>query len=244
MQFAFRVVVDSHRRTVRVVDAKPEDTPATEPKEKQVVTDKDTKTFGKGLDVTAAANPGAKLTISRTRAKEKAKANETTNIMSGIIQKQLYGAVSWAFDVDDQNAQLHGVKVSGDRLPFVDLAFPDVFGEPPKNMDLVVASYWSKISAPVSATERTGVWNLWKVVSKSAGNASTPSYTNLCEIVSVKTTPLLLQPKFHYCATVNANLKCRSLLIEKTVVHMLTGKSVDVAHNPICGRYDLAHLWH
>jgi hypothetical protein len=219
------------------VDIKPKSTPAADPKEKQMLSDRATNTLTGTLEFTAAANPQGKIGVSRARANEKARTNEITQNKSAITQKKLDGVVSWAFDVDDEKEQDHGTEMLGDRRPFVDFEYTDVFGDPSENMNFVVASYWSKIPAPVSAKGRTRRQWFRNIFSKPAVNAPAPSHTNLCEVVSMKTTPPHLPVKSRYCATVRANPQGPSPLVYETVVTRQTDDSVEVTPHVIRGRY-------
>ena len=234
-QFTVRVVVDSQQQTVPAVDIKPRSTPTADPKEKQIWSDKAINTHTGTLEFTAAANPQGKIGFSRTRAIEKARTNEIIQNKSAITQKKLDGVVSWVFDIDDRKEQDHGTEMLGDRLPFVDFAYTNVFGDPSENMNLVVASYWSKIPAPVSAKGRTA-WRpsqgFRNIFSKPAGNAPAPSHTNLCKVVSMKTTPSHLPVNSRYCATVRANPEGP---VYETVVTRQTDNSVEVTPRVIPG---------
>jgi len=234
-QFTVRVVVDSQQQTVAAVDIKPKSTPAADPKEKQMLSDKAINTLTGTLEFTAAANPRGKIGVSRARSNEKARANETTQNKSAITQKKLDGVVSWAFDVDDKKEQDHGIEMLGDRRPFVDFEYTDVFGDPSENMNFVVASYWSKIPAPVSAKGRRQWFG--NIFSKPAGNAPAPSHTNICNVVSMQTTPPHLPVKSRYCATVRANPEGPSPLVYETLITRQTDDSVEVTPCVIRGRY-------
>lgn len=235
-QFAVRVVVDSERQTVEAVDIKPRSTLAVDPKQKQILSNKATNTVTKTVEFTATANPQGKIGGSKMRANEKARTYEMMENKSAITQKKLDGIVSWAFDVDDNKEQVNGTEILGDRRPFVAFEFANVFGDPSENLNFVVASYWSKIPAPVSAKGRTSR-QLGSIFLKPADNAPAPSHTNLCKVVSMKMTPPHLPVKSRYCATMRANPEGPSPLVYEELVTLQTDNSVEVKPRLIRGTY-------
>jgi len=214
----------------------PRSTPAADPKENRTLSDKITKTLTGTVEFIASANPQGKLGGSRTWANEQARTNETVQNKSAITRKKLNSIVSWAFDVDDEKEQKNGIEILGDRLPFVDFEFTDVFEDPSQGVDFVVASYWSKIPAFVNEKRRTWRQGIWNIL-KPASNASAPSYTNLCKIVSMKTTPSHLPVNSRYHAELRANPEGPSPLVYATVVAKQTDNSVQVTPHVIRGRY-------
>lgn len=203
------------------------------------MSNKDSKTLTGTLEFTASANPLGKIGISRTWADERARCNETVQNKSAITQKKLNNVVSWAFDVDDKKEQVDGTEMLGEHLPFVDFKFTDVFEDPSQGVDFVVASYWSIAPAPGSEKRRTWRQRIWSIFSKHDGSTPAPSYTNLCKVVSMKTTPSHLPVYSRYHAELYASSEGPSPLVYNAVVTKQTDNSVEVTPHVIRGMHPI-----
>lgn len=125
---------------------------------------------------------------------------------STIIVYQNYGKVRWGFNIDDVNFQKWGFTMPEHVLPTVCFDFigdskePAPPAPPPKYMDIVITSIWSKISP--REPKNSWIHRFFR----STGNTQTTSYTNLFQIVALKVDPSDLPELSHYKARVKVNL--------------------------------------
>ena len=138
---------------------------------------------------------------------EKGKVTEETLYDSTIVDHRRNGIVWWSFNVDDDNFQKWGNAMTKDVLPSVSFAFVG-HEAPPKSMDIMIASHWSMIQQKDDPSWISKLFNRFKSSgdshwSRSFGNTETPSYSNLFQVVAMKTVPSDLPEWYHY----HANLK-------------------------------------
>lgn len=138
----------------------------------------------------AGMNPVAKVGFGKTRVKEETMGIEMTRYPFRITQQEKYGVVWWGFTVHDRYMQEEGIDIPEDDLPTVNfkLYHGDSNKPAPDRMDIVIASHWSMIPPSEPPSNRFHKFLQFLRLNKSSGDTQNVSYSNLFQIVSVKTS--------------------------------------------------------
>ena len=167
------------------------------------------------------------------KTNEESAGSERKRYHSAITEHHSDGNVRWGFNIDDVNLQKLGIDLQEDVLPTVHFKFvgkSNVPASPPKDIDIVITSYWSMIlpSEPKSTWIRK-ILHLFR----STGNTQTTSYSNLFQIVALKADLSNLPEPSHY----RAKVKFRSGACGPPDVERQAVDSVNVTLAVVDGRY-------
>lgn len=189
-------------------------------------------TRGMTAGVTVGPHPTGTITSTATKTREETTASEKKRYTSAITEHRSDGVVRWGFNIDDDNSRKSGIAMRDEVLPVVHFEFfgdSDVPAPPPESMDIVIASYWSMILP----CEPKSTW-IRKILRlfNSSGNTQTISYSNLFQLVALKTAPSNLPDRSYYRATVEV----RSGVSGPPKVRRPTGDSVIVTPAVVDGR--------
>ncbi|KDR72300.1 hypothetical protein GALMADRAFT_143149 [Galerina marginata CBS 339.88] len=199
-QFHVRVVVNSQQENARVHAIKPKRTRASDGEEKHSSSKKATRNRDITAGITLGLQPLGAISGSATKTSEIATGSERKRYNSGITEHHRDGIVHWGFNIDDENLQKRGIDMQEDVLPTVSFEFvgdSPVPAPPPKSMDIVISSYWSTMLP----REPKGTWIRQLLrLGDSSGSTQTTSYSNLLQIVVLKTEPSNLSESSHYRA--------------------------------------------
>ena len=189
------------------------------------------QTRGMTVAVTLAMQPQAVVTGTTMKTNQETRGTEKKHFISAITEHHSKGNIQWGISIDDVNLQKGGIDLQKwgidmgkDVLPtacFEFLGDSIVPAPPPKNMDIVITSYWSMIlpSEPKSTWIRK---LLHSFKFRSAGSTQTTSYSNIFQIVALTADLSNLQELSHYIANVE--------------VRPQAGASDSQAHNVIVKR--------
>lgn len=207
-QIHLRVFINSQEPNAfaLIPDIKPKTTPGSNGEEKQSSSKKTGWTRGITGNVTLGLNPQGSLTGNSTKTDEKTESSEKMRYNSAITEQDENGKIWWDYEIDDDHYQKKGYDVPKDFLPTVRFRFfgeSDKPEEPPKHMDIVMTSFWSKISR--SKLESTRIHKLLQLF-QSTGNTQTISYSNLLQIVALTADVPNLLKDTYYRALVKINL--------------------------------------
>ena len=149
--------------------------------------------------MTLGLNPQGALTGNSTKTNEKTESSEKMRYNSAITEHDENGKIWWDYEIDDDHYQKKGYDVPKDVLPTVRFRF---FGEsdepqkPPKHMDIVITSFWSKIS--LSELDSTRIHKLLHLFRSNGNSNQTISYSNLFQIVALTAdVPSLLKDTYY-----------------------------------------------
>jgi len=194
-QYHVVVAVDSKQVDAYVEAIKPTRTRGSDGVEKQAFSTKFTKFRGASVGVTPGPHTVGGITFTANNTIEKGKVIEKTRYDSTIVDHRMNGIVWWSFNVDDDNFRTWGINMAQDLLPSVSFEF--VGDEtPPKSMDIMIASQWSVIQRKDDPSWISKLFLRFR----SSGSTETPSYSNLFQVVAMKTVPSNLPKRFHYHA--------------------------------------------
>jgi len=237
-QFHVMVVVDAHQDNAVPQDVKPRKTPYSDREEKQLSFMTTGQNRGMEAGLTAGPIPEATVKYTAGKKHEEIIGSEKKQYTSRITQDRKDGTVWWGFDVDDRHFQDQGIDMLDHILPTVHFKFfgnANIPAPPPERMDVVIASYWSM--RLLSEPKRTWIRRLLHSFGFS-GHTQTISYSNLFQIVALKTVPSNLLGEGHYRAMVDVMPRAGDPL----EVIPLKGNSVDVTPAVFDGQRKLRDL--
>lgn len=156
-----------------------------------------------------------------------------------ITENHNNGSIRWGFNIDGE------IDMPKDILPSVRFRFigkSNVPAPPPKDMEIAITSCWSMILP----NEPKSIW-IHKILRffRSTGNTQTMSYSNLFQIVALKTDLSNLPEPSYY----KAKVKVRPAASDPhnvIVVERPAADSVDVTLAVVdgkCSTYDFADFW-
>lgn len=183
-------------------------TPATDGKVIEITGSKEGQSRTIAVGVVASANPSGNITANLGNSNEASTSSQVTRNMSQITEFHDDGIIDWGFDVDDSNFQQMAANTHEKLLPTVDFEFCGKASELPERMDFVVASHWSMIPPGKQASTQNSKQN-WvqtfinRVKSPNNKPAQSISYSNLFQVVALKTNPSKLPTWYGYRATVD-----------------------------------------
>ena len=137
------------------------------------------------------------------------KSNERTEgvgeirFTSPITQQDIDGKIWWDYGIGDNRYQEEGCTIPDNVLPTVHFEFDGKSF--PKYMDIVITSYWSKISPTRSQPNRTQIHKLLRLF-KSIGKTQCISFSNLLQIVALTANMDNLMKRNRYKAKVKMHL--------------------------------------
>jgi hypothetical protein len=222
-QFHIGVVVDSQQENSHVNIIKPKRTPDSDGEEKQSSSLKIGQSRGMTVGLTLGPHPHGAITGTAIKTNEITAGSEKKRFTSGITEHHRDGIIWWGFNIDDVNLQKQGIDMQEDILltaVFEFIGDSNVPALPPKCMDTVIASYWSMILP----SEPKSTW-IHKLLHLFRSSGNTPSYSNILQIVALKTVPSNLLEPSHY----RAKVKVRSGVGDPPEVKRPAADSVDVS---------------
>ena len=200
------VAVDSQHENAYVEAIKPTRTRESDREENLALSTKIAGTRGMSASVTPGPHSVGGITFTATKTKEKGEVLEKKRYNSGIADHHRDGIVRWSFNVDDDNFQKWGINMEEDVLPSVSFEFVGPHNEvpapPPTFMDIVISSHWSMILSSEWNKDSSWFAKLFHPRRfNSLGNTQT-MYSNLFQLVAMKTVPSNLPERSHYKAKV------------------------------------------
>ena len=125
---------------------------------------------------------------SSTRKNETSEGFEEIRYTSPITRKDIDGKVWWDYGIVVHRFREHGYPMPDSILPTVHFKFDNM--APPMHIDIVITSYWSKISPIQSEPNRTvtpihKLLHLFKSDSESIDKTQCISFSNLFQIVAL-----------------------------------------------------------
>jgi hypothetical protein len=170
LQSYLKVLIDTGDPRWRSTKITPEETTASEDKEKRAQSDKTAlQTVAK-----ACLSPNifrSSVTGEVTQTGEDLKSAERVYNRDRIIQDERRGVFRWDYHVDDENAKERGLHLPKSRLPFVEMKYATQGRDmKPEQLKVEVSSFWSL------AVERS----VQEVLS-APGAMPLPGYSNLCQ---------------------------------------------------------------
>ena len=148
-------------------------------------------------------NTHGSLSGSLSKSKSKTEGSEKKRYTSPITQQHKSGKIWWDYGIGDDRLQENGYPMPNDVLPSVHFRF--YRKSPPKLMDIMITSYWSKISPTRSEPNRTQIHKLLHFF-KLTGKTQCISFSNLFQIVALTADVNKLMKKNHYPARVKMYL--------------------------------------
>ena len=149
-------------------------------------------------------NPQGGLSGSLTKTKESSEGSEKTRYTSPITQQDKDGKIWWDYGIGDDRYQEIGYPMPKDVLPTVHFRFYDK--SPPKFMDIVITSYWSKIFPTRSEPDKTQIHKLLHLY-RSTGKTQRISFSNIFQIVALTAeVDKLIKSNYYNPAKVKMNL--------------------------------------
>ena len=146
-------------------------------------------------------NPQVGLLGSLTKTNERTEGSEKKRYTSPITQQYKVGKIWWDYRIGDDHYQENGYAMPKDVHPTVHFGFNNK--SPPKHIDIVITSYWSKISPTRSEQNRTQIHKLLRLfMSTASGKTQCISFSNLFQIVALTADVNSLMKRNHYPATV------------------------------------------
>ena len=134
-----------------------------------------TAMLGRGLNTLGS------LLGSLTMTNERIEGSEKKRFTSPITQQDIDGKIWWDYEIGDERYQENGYKMPINVLPTVHFEFDNT--SPPKHVDIVITSFWSKIS-PTRSEQKTLIRKLLHLF-RSTGYTRCPSFSNLFQIVAL-----------------------------------------------------------
>ena len=204
-QIFLRVFVDSREPKAYPVipEIKPKTTPGSDGEERHSSSTKSGWSHGITGMLNLGLNPQGSLSGSSTKTNEKAEGSEKTRYTSPITQQDKDDKIWWDYGIGDDRYREKGYTMPEDVLPTVHFGFCGKSS--PKNMDIVITSYWSKISPTQSEQNGTQVHKLLRLF-RSTGKTQCISFSNLFQIVALTADVNNLIKRNHYPATVKMYL--------------------------------------
>ena len=208
-QILLRVFVDSREPEAFPVirEIKPVTTPGSNGEERHLLSTKS----GSSHVITGKLQVGmttqGALSGSSTKTNERTEGSEQTRYTSPITQQYKEGKIWWDYGIGDDRYQEKGYIMPDNALPTVHFGFN---GKPfPKNMDIVITSYWSKISPTRSEPKlpnRTQIHKLLRLFKSTGKTQCSVSFSNLFQIVALTANMDNLMKRNHYKAKVKMYL--------------------------------------
>ena len=129
-------------------------------------------------------NPQGGISGSSTKTNERTEGSEKKLYTSPITQQYEVGKIWWDYEIGDDRYRENGYSMPKDDLPTVHFRF--YHKSPPKLMDVVITSYWSKIYPTRSEPDRTQIHKLLhSSLFKSTGKTQRISFSNIFQIVAL-----------------------------------------------------------
>jgi hypothetical protein len=208
-QIHLRVFVNSQEPKAYAVipDIKPKSTPGSNGEVRQSSSTKSGWTRAITGIVTLGLNPQGSLTGASTKTNEKTEGSEKMQYTSPITEQDGDGKIWWDYGIDDDRYRENGYPMPEEVLPTVHFRFYDK--SPPKHMDIVITSYWSKISRTRSelTRNRTKIHELLRVF-RWTGKTQPISFSNLFQIVALTAdVDNLIKNNYYHPAKVKMNLE-------------------------------------
>ena len=117
-----------------------------------------------------------------TTTNERTEGFEKKRYTSPITQQYDDGKIWWDYGIGDDRYRENGYDMPENVLPAVHFEFDNT--SPPKHIDIVITSFWSKISPTRSEQNRTLIHKLLHLL-RSNGKTQSISFSNLFQIVAL-----------------------------------------------------------
>ena len=179
-QFQLDVCIDAKEKRTWITKIRPGTTSKYNPESKVSQTSK------KAWSAVASASlsivkPLGTFAASGSRTGEQSTATEKTSLVSRIIQSDIGPNISWSFHIGNSFDQETGFTLSPEKLPRAHFVFQGKTPVPPPNhLTLEISTYWSVLSPHGGS--------IWLILE------GTPSFSNLCEIITLDLPPNLQGP--------------------------------------------------
>ena len=204
-QIHLRVFVDSREPKAfpDIVKSKPTTTPGSDGEERRSSSTKSGWSHVVTGMLSLGLNTHGSLSGGLTKTNERTEGSEKKRYTSPITQQYKVGKIWWDYGISDDRYQENGYAMPKDILPTVHFGFDSI--SPPKLMDIVITSYWSKISPTRSEQNRTQIHKLLHLF-RSTGKTQCISFSNLFQIIALTTNMDNLKKRNHYKAKVKMYL--------------------------------------
>ena len=204
-QILLRVFVDSQEPEAYPVieKTKPETTPGSDGEERHSSSTKSGWTRVMTAMLSLGLNTHGSLSGGLTKTNERVEGSEMTRYTSPITQQDIDGKIWWDYGIGDDRYQEKGYTIPEAILPTVHFGFDNI--SPPKRNDIVITSYWSKISPTRNEPNRTQIHKLLHLF-KAIGKTQRISFSNLFQIVALTANMDNLMKRNHYKAKVKMYL--------------------------------------
>ena len=187
-QIHLRVFVDHSHPIVSACPIIPEITPKTTRssggEEKQSTSTKSGRMSGATGSLALGLNIMGTFTGTLSRTDERSATSEKKRYNDLITENHENGKIRWDYEIDDDHFQEVGNSMPPEILPTVYFKFFDGSKSPPPpppRIDVVITSYWSKVSwSELKSTRIHKILDLFK----STDNTQTISYSNIFQIVA------------------------------------------------------------
>ena len=144
---------------------------------------------------------------SSKRENETTKGLEEIRYTSPITRQSIDGKIWWDYGIGDHRYREKGYTMPDNILPTVNFGFNNI--SPPNHMDIVITSYWSKISPTRSEPKlpnRTQIHKLLRLFKSTGKTQCSVSFSNLFQIVALTANMDNLMKRNHYKAKVKMYL--------------------------------------
>ena len=202
-QIHLRVFVDSREPKAfpDIKNSKPTTTPGSDGEERHSSSTKSGRTRGISAMLSLGLNIQGSLSGTLTNSNEGIEGSEKTRYTSPITQQHKVGKIWWDYGISDDRFRENGYAMPEDVLPTVHFGFNNI--PPPRHIDIVITSYWSKISPTRSETNKTQIHKLLHLFRSTASDKTQCiSFSNLFQIVALTADANNLMKRNHYPATV------------------------------------------
>lgn len=184
------VIIDSQQELADITGVKPQRTPQYY-KDLKLLSEKDSWTSASAVYGISSQPQGSSHAVQMPKC-------STSSQMTINISRinNMDGFVAWCYHVSDGFSQVGEKAMAFDKLPQAQFEFigkTDTPASPPDHTDVEVSTYWSVL--PRNGGTENSLWN-WP----STFWLNKPSYSNVCQIVTLKIPSDLPQGHYDYQA--------------------------------------------